>query len=60
MYLLNLPLGMVMAGAMIRLADVTTSVLAFTGKSVGDDGKGFPLVIDLQATMISNQKDGKI
>ncbi len=51
---------MVQAGAMIWLADVTASVLALIGKSVGDDGKGFPLAIDLHTTLISNQKDGEI
>jgi 1,4-dihydroxy-2-naphthoyl-CoA hydrolase len=54
------PYGTVQAGAMIWLADVTASVLALTGKSVGDDGKGFPLAIDLHTTLISNQKDGEI
>lgn len=54
------PYGTIQAGAMIWLADVTASVLALTGKRVGDDGKGFPLAIDLHTTMISNQKDGEV
>ncbi len=41
------PYGTIQAGTMIRPADVTASVPALTRKSVGDDGKGFPLAIDL-------------
>lgn len=54
------PFGTVQAGAMIWLADVTASVLAIEGRTIGDDGKGFPLAIDVHTTLISNQRNGKI
>jgi hypothetical protein len=45
---------------MIRPADVTASVPALTGKNAGNDGKGFPLAVDLPTMLISNRKDGEI
>jgi 1,4-dihydroxy-2-naphthoyl-CoA hydrolase len=54
------PLGMVQAGAMVWLADVTASILAIGNKEIGTDGKGFPLAVDLHVTLLSNQKDGEI
>ena len=57
--LLN-PFGIVQAGAMIWLADVTASVLAVEGSPIGDDGKGFPLAIDIHTTLVGNQRDGEI
>ena len=54
------PFGTVQAGAMIWLADVTASVLAIEGLTIGDDGKGFPLAIDVHTTLISNQSNGEI
>jgi 1,4-dihydroxy-2-naphthoyl-CoA hydrolase len=54
------PLGMVQAGAMVWLADVTASVLAIGSRKIGPDGKGFPLAVDLHVTLLSNQKGGEI
>ena len=54
------PFGIVQAGAMIWLADVTASVLAIEGQNIGDDGKGFPLAIDIHTVLVSNQRDGDI
>ena len=54
------PYGTIQAGAMIWMADVTASVLAIEGQTVGDDGKGFPLAIDIHTTLVSNQRDGEI
>ncbi|MDA3791988.1 MAG: PaaI family thioesterase [Desulfobacula sp.] len=54
------PFGTVQAGAMIWLADVTASVLAIAGQKNGDDGKGFPLAIDVHTTLVSNQRNGEI
>lgn len=54
------PFGTVQAGAMIWLADVTASVLALEGRTLGDDGKGFPLAIDIHANLIGNQRAGDI
>ena len=54
------PYGIVQAGAMIWLADVTASVLAEEGQNIGNDGKGFPLAIDIHTVLIGNQRDGEI
>ncbi len=54
------PFGTVQAGAMIWLADVTASVLAIEGQTIGQDGKGFPLAINIHTTLVSNQRDGDI
>ncbi len=54
------PLGMVQAGAMVWLADVTASVLAIGNREMGPDGRGFPLAVDLHVTLLSNQKGGEI
>ncbi len=54
------PFGTVQAGAMIWLADVTASVLAIESQTIGEDGKGFPLAIDIHTTLVSNQRDGDI
>jgi 1,4-dihydroxy-2-naphthoyl-CoA hydrolase len=54
------PFGVVQAGAMIWLADVTASVLAVDGQPVGEDGKGFPLAIDVHTNLVGNQRDGEI
>ena len=54
------PYGTVQAGAMIWMADVTASVLAIGGRTIGEDGKGFPLAIDIHTILVSNQRDGEI
>ena len=54
------PLGVVQAGAMIWLADVTASVLAIGRREIGPDGKGFPLAVNLHVSLLGNQKDGEI
>jgi 1,4-dihydroxy-2-naphthoyl-CoA hydrolase len=54
------PYGVVQAGAMIWLADVTASVLAMQDQPVENNGKGFPLAIDLHSTLLGNQRDGVI
>jgi 1,4-dihydroxy-2-naphthoyl-CoA hydrolase len=54
------PIGIVQAAAMIWLADVTASALATEGQTVGENGKGFPLAIDIHATLVGNQRDGEI
>lgn len=54
------PYGVVQAGAMIWLADVTASVLAVQEQTVGSDGKGFPLAIDIHTALVGNQRDGEI
>ena len=54
------PYGTVQAGAMVWMADVTASILAIEGRTVEEDGKGFPLAIDIHTTLVSNQRDGEI
>ena len=54
------PFGTVQAGAMIWLADVTATVLAIEGQTIGDDGKGFPLAIDVHTVLVGNQREGEI
>ncbi len=54
------PYGTVQAGAMIWLADVTASVLALEGQTIEENGKGFPLAIDIHTNLIGNQRDGEI
>ncbi|MBW1787104.1 MAG: PaaI family thioesterase [Deltaproteobacteria bacterium] len=54
------PFGTVQAGAMLWLADVTATVLAIGKTEIGDDGKGFPLAVDLHTTLLGNQRGGEI
>jgi 1,4-dihydroxy-2-naphthoyl-CoA hydrolase len=54
------PYGTIQAGAMIWLADVTASVLALEGRKIEEDGKGFPLAIDIHTNLLSNQRTGDI
>ena len=54
------PFGTVQAGAMIWLADVTASVLAVEGQAIADDGKGFPLAIDIYTSLVGNQRGGEV
>ena len=54
------PFGTVQAGAMLWLADVTATVLALQNVELGPDGKGFPLAINLNTSLLGNQRNGKI
>ena len=45
---------------MIWLADVTASVLALEGRTIDENGKGFPLAIDIHTNLIGNQRAGDI
>ena len=54
------PFGTIQAGALIWLADVTATVLALSGRKIEDDGKGFPLAIDLHTSLVGNQRDGEV
>ncbi|MDY6830616.1 MAG: PaaI family thioesterase [Thermodesulfobacteriota bacterium] len=54
------PYGTVQAGAMIWLADVTASVLALEGRKIEDDGKGFPLAVNIHTSLVGNQTTGDI
>jgi 1,4-dihydroxy-2-naphthoyl-CoA hydrolase len=54
------PFGTVHAGAMLWLADVTATVLALENVELGADGKGFPLAINLNSSLLDNQGEGEI
>jgi 1,4-dihydroxy-2-naphthoyl-CoA hydrolase len=54
------PFGTVQAGAMLWLADVTATVLALQNVELGPDGKGFPLAINLNTSLLGNQRRGEI
>lgn len=53
------PYGTVHAGATLWFADVCATVLAFGGTDVGGGQAGFPLAINLNASLLGNQKDGQ-
>ena len=54
------PFGTVHAGAMIWLADVTATVLALGSEAVPESGRGFPLAINLHASLLGNQRSGEL
>ncbi len=54
------PFGTVHAGALLWLADVTATVLALGGTELQENGRGFPLAINLNANLMANQRDGEI
>ena len=54
------PFGTVHAGAMLWMADVTATVLALENVELGADGKGFPLAINLNTSLLDNQGEGEI
>lgn len=54
------PFGTVQAGAMLWLADVTATALALGTIEIGPDGKGFPLAINLNTSLLGNQREGQI
>jgi 1,4-dihydroxy-2-naphthoyl-CoA hydrolase len=54
------PFGTIHAGAMLWLADVTATVLAIGNAQLGEKGQGFPLAINLNANLLSNQRGGAI
>ena len=52
--------GIVHAGAMIWVADVTATVLARGAFESGADGTGFPLAVDLHAALLRNTRSGHV
>lgn len=52
--------GVAHAGALLWLADLTATFLARAGTEVAADGTGFPLAIDLHASLLTNQAGGYI
>ena len=52
------PFGVVHAGAMLWLADVTATILVMGPEQASEGMKGFPLAISLNANLLGNQKEG--
>jgi uncharacterized protein (TIGR00369 family) len=52
------PFGVVHAGAILWLADVTATVLAIGPGEAAAGMKGFPLAISLNASFLGNQTEG--
>jgi len=52
------PYGVVAAGATLWFADACASVLAMGGSKFEIGMKGFPLAINLNANLLSNQTEG--
>lgn len=52
------PYGVVQAGAMLWLADVTASILVVGPADLTEGMEGFPLAISLNANFLSNQTAG--
>ena len=54
------PFGTVHAGALVWLADVTATLCAIGDAEVGDDGRGFPLAVDLHTVLTGNVRQGVV
>lgn len=53
------PYGTVHAGATLWFADVCATVLAFGGAKMHEGASGFPLAINLNASLLGNQRSGR-
>lgn len=54
------PFGVVHAGAMLWLADVTATMLVIGPGEISQGMKGFPLAISLNANFLGNQGEGSL
>jgi uncharacterized protein (TIGR00369 family) len=54
------PFGVVHAGAILWLADVTATVLVMGPGEATEGMKGFPLAISLNASLLGNQSEGSL
>jgi len=54
------PAGLVNAGAMIWLADVTATILALELTNQAAGLSVFPVAVNIQAALLANQKDGEV
>ena len=52
------PFGVVHAGAILWLADVTATVLVMGRNDAAEGMKGFPLAISLNSNFLGNQSEG--
>jgi 1,4-dihydroxy-2-naphthoyl-CoA hydrolase len=58
-HMLN-PFGTVHAGALLWLADVTATALALGCEAPVEGGAGFPLAINLHASLLGNVRAGEV
>ena len=54
------PFGLVHAGAILWMADVTATVLAIGPGEASEGMSGFPLAINLNANFLGNQREGSL
>jgi len=54
------PFGVVHAGAILWLADVTATLLVVGPVEISSGMKGFPLAISLNANFLGNQREGSV
>jgi 1,4-dihydroxy-2-naphthoyl-CoA hydrolase len=54
------PYGVVHAGAMLWMADVTATLLVMGPERPTEGGTGFPLAINLNASFLANQREGSL
>jgi uncharacterized protein (TIGR00369 family) len=55
------PFGTIHAGAMIWFADVAATLCAIGDLDhIDDEGRGFPLAIDLHTVLVGNQGEGEL
>jgi 1,4-dihydroxy-2-naphthoyl-CoA hydrolase len=54
------PYGVVHAGAMLWMADVTATLLVMGPERPPEGGTGFPLAINLNASFLANQHEGSL
>jgi len=55
------PFGTMHAGALIWFADIAATLCAVGDvESIEDDGKGFPLAVDLHTVLLGNEREGEL
>ncbi|MDU8927412.1 PaaI family thioesterase [Alisedimentitalea sp. MJ-SS2] len=55
------PFGTMHAGALIWFADIAATLCAVGDPgSIGEDGSGFPLAVDLHTVLVGNEKSGDL
>lgn len=54
------PFGVVQAGAILWLADVSAAILVLGATPASHGAKGFPLTVNLSANFVGNQKEGRL
>lgn len=52
--------GVVHADAILWIEDLTATYLASNGSEISKDGRGFPLMIAFDVSVLANQQDGDV